>query len=123
MKIKNKVAVAIIAELTVLLILPFLFINLSKPNDAMGLLIIFFFLIDPIAAAMIASFVGRDIKKLWWIPLSFALVFLFSYWLVLKEIILDLIIYAIVYLLEGVLAAVISWIVSRKVIDNSNLTR
>ena len=116
MKIKNKVIITIITELIVLFVLPLLFLHLSKPNDAMGLMILCFFLINPIASATNSSFVGKDIKKLWWLPISFALVFLLSYWIVLKEIILDLIIYAIVYMLEGFLAMAISFLVARKAI-------
>ncbi len=114
MKIKNKVIVAIIAEIVVLLILPFVFFNLAKPHEAMGVMMMFFFIINPIASAAIHTFIGKDIKKLCWFPVQFALVFLLSYWLVIEEIVLDLTIYAMVYMLVGVFAMTISWLAKRK---------
>ena len=113
-KLKNKVIVATIIEFFVLLILPLIFVNLSEPHDAMGLFMIFFFVINPIASATTNAFVNKDIKKLWWFPILFALVFLLSYWIVLKEIVLDLTIYAFIYMLIGYFVMAISWIAKRK---------
>ena len=114
MKLEKKLITAIITEIVVLLILPLIFVNLAKPHDAMGLMMILFFAVNPISSVAISSLVGKDVKKLWWIPILFAFVFLFSYWLVLKEIVLDLTIYAIIYTLIGYVAMAVSWIVTRK---------
>ena len=114
MKLKSKVIVAITIWLTVLLISPLVFLNLAKPHEAMGVMMMFFFLVNPIVSAAISAFIGKDIKKLWWFPISFAIVFLLSYWLVLQEIIFDLTIYAVLYMLVGFLAMLISRVVKRK---------
>lgn len=111
---KNKVIVAIITEIVVLLILPFVFYNLTKPHEAMGVMMMFFFVVNPITSATIHSFIGKDMKKLCWLPVLFALVFLLSYWLILKEIVLDLTIYAMMYMLVGFFAMAISWLAKRK---------
>ena len=114
MKLKNKVMVTIITEIIVLLILPLIFVNLSKPHEAMGIFIMFFFVINPIASVATNALIGKDIKKLWWLPIAFALVFLLSYWLILKEIVLDLTIYALAYMVIGFFVMIISWLVNRK---------
>ena len=114
MKLKSKVATAVIAELLVLLILPLLLFPLTAPHEAMGMMMLFFFVINPIAAAAFHAFFGKHIKVLWWLPLVFPLVFLLSYWLVLQEIVWDLSIYAAAYLLIGYLAMGLSWIARRK---------
>ena len=114
LKLKNKVVVTILIEIFVLLILPLIFVNLSKPHEAMGIFMIFFFVINPVASATTNMFVGKDIKKLWWFPILFALVFLLSYWIVLKEIVLDLTIYAIMYILIGYFVMAIFRIIKRK---------
>ena len=111
---KRKAIAAGIVELVVLLILPLVFVNLAAPHEFMGIMILLFFVVNPIAVVNINAFVGKDIKKLWWFPLSFAIVFLLSYWLILEEIIWDLTIYAGAYIVMGFLAMVVSWIVKRK---------
>ena len=114
MKLKNKLIITSTIKLVVLLALPLIFVNLAKPHEAMGLMMTFFFAINPVASVIVSLFVGKDIKKLWWIPLSFAIVFLLSYWFVLSEIIWDLTIYAIIYALLGLLTMIILWIAKRK---------
>lgn len=108
MEIKKKVIFIIIAMLSILLFIPLIFVSLLKPQDGMGMMIIFFFLVNPISAIIINLMIGTDIKKLWYIPGLFSLIFLLSYWLVLKEIILDLIIYAIIYLILGLISMYLS---------------
>ena len=114
MKLKNKLIITSILELLVLLILPLIFLNLAEPHEAMGLMMIFFFAVNPITSFVISSFIGKDVKKLWWIPILFAFVFLFSYWLILNDIVLELSVYAITYTLIGYVAMTVSWLVARK---------
>ena len=114
MKLKSKVVTAIATELFVLLILPFLALKLTAPHEAMGIMILFFFAINPIAAAAIHAFFGKEIKALWWLPIVFAVLFLVSYWLVLQDVVWDLSIYAAAYLIIGYLAMGLSWIARRK---------
>ena len=115
MKLKNKLIILSTVKLVVLLAIPLLFISLAKPHEVMGLMMLFFFVINPVTAVIVALFVGKDIKKLWWIPISFAIVFLLSYWFILREIIWDLTVYAIVYALLCFSTMVISWICKRKI--------
>lgn len=114
MKLKNKVIATVVTYLVVLLILPFAFVSLAQPHEAMGVFMLFFFIINPIACAVTSAFIGKDIKKLWWFPILFAITFLLSFWLVLKEIVLDLTIYAIIYILIGFFVMFVSWLVRRK---------
>lgn len=114
MKFKSKVIIMTAVSFTVLLILPLIFSNLANADAVMGLMMILFFAVNPISSICVNAFIGKDIKRLWWFPISFALLFLLSYWLVLKEILLDLTIYAVIYLLTGALAMAVSWIVKRK---------
>lgn len=75
---------------------------------------IFFFGINPITTIYLNSMINKDIKKLWWIPVLFSLIFLLSYWLVLKDVIADLMIYAVIYLVLGVIAMVLSYFLSNR---------
>ena len=63
MKLKKKLNIIIIVMLIVLLILPLIVINFAKPHEFMGVMIVLFFIINPIFAAIINLLVGKDIKK------------------------------------------------------------
>lgn len=114
MKQEIKIIIISIVELVVLLALPLLFVNLAQPYEFMGLIMLLFFVINPVASILVGFFAGKDIKTLWWVSISFPIVFLLSYWFVLKEIIWDLTIYAMIYALLGFLTMIISWIAKRK---------
>ncbi len=114
MKLKNKLSITIVSMLVVLFLLPFIFVNLAESQNGMGLMMLFFFVVNPITTICINSMIGKDIKKLWGIPILFSIVFLLSYWLILKEIVLDLIVYAFIYLIIGMIFMVISQFVIKK---------
>jgi hypothetical protein len=98
---------------SVLLLLPFILTQLAEPHEFMGVMILLFFIVNPITAAVINSMIGKDIKKLWWIPILFPIMFLLSYWLVLNEIILDLTFYAGIYLIIGLVFMIDSWLIAK----------
>ena len=100
--------------LFILLLLPFIVIKTSKEVEFMGIMIILFFIINPIAAAIINSMIGTDVKKMWWLPLLFSIMFLLSYWLILEEIILDLTFYAVIYMIIGIISMITSCILKKK---------
>ena len=115
MKIKKKIFIFLTIMFIVLFILPFILINISKSHEFMGIMIMLFFVVNPITTAIINSMIGKDIRKLWWVPILFCVSFLLSYWLILEEIILDLIIYALFYLIIGLIFMIGSLIVVKKI--------
>ena len=114
MKVKKKIFIILTIMLCVLLILPFIFIKISKPHEFMGITMMLFFVVNPLTTAIINLMIGKDINKMWWIPVEFCIIFLLSYWLVLEEIILDLIFYAVIYLVIGIIFMVGSWFFTKK---------
>ena len=114
MRLKKKIFIILTIIINVLLILPFILIKVSKPHEFMGIMVMLFFVVNPITAAIINSMIGKDIRYMWWMPLLFCIVFLLSYWLVLEEIILDLIIYALIYLIIGLIFMMASLFVVKK---------
>ena len=111
---KKKIIFSFIIMFIVLLILPFICVKTVKPHEFMGLMILLFFIINPITSAIINSIIGKDIKKMWWMPIMFCIIFLLSYWLVLEEIILDLMFYAIIYLIIGIVFMLLSFFIARR---------
>ena len=73
---KKKIISIFITMLIILLILPFVFIQSAKPHEFMGIMMLLFFGVNPITTAIINSMIGKDIKKMWWIPIIFCIVFL-----------------------------------------------
>ena len=112
---KKKIIVAIISMLAILLILPLIFLKTAESHEFMGITMILFFAINPIATAIINLMFGKHMKKMWWLPVLFSIIFLLSYWVVLEEIIFDLTIYAISYFVIGFIFMFISKFVARKI--------
>ncbi len=94
-------------SVAVLLLLPFVAVNLTGAMNAMGTLIILLLAVNPAAAVIIGAVSGRAFKLLWWVPLAFSVLFLPFYWLILREIVPDLTIYACIYLGLGYASALI----------------
>ena len=109
METKKKIFIILTIMLCVLFILPFILINISKSHEFMGITMMLFFVVNPLTTAIINSMIGKDIKKMWWMPILFCIVFLLSYWLVLEEIILDLVFYAVIYIIIGIIFMIGSW--------------
>ena len=109
MKLNKKIAIIVISMIIILAITPLIFIKLAQPHEFMGIMILLFFVVNPITSIFVNSMVGRDIKKLWWTPIMFCIIFLLSYWFILKEIILDLMVYAVIYIIIGIIFMIGSW--------------
>lgn len=110
---KKKIIIISILMLSVLLILPFILTQLAESHEFMGVMMLLFFIVNPITAAVTNAMIGKDIKKLCWTPILFSIMFLLSYWLVLNEIILDLMFYAAIYLIIGFVFMIGSWLIAK----------
>lgn len=111
----KKVLLNIGIMLIILLGIPFLLINIAEPTSIMGICIFLFFVFNPICIAFISFICGKDIKKCWWIPLLFCILFLLSYWIVLEQVIYDLFIYSLIYLVVGLVFMIISYFIFNKI--------
>ena len=114
MRLKKKLSLMAGISLIVLFLIPFILTKLSKPHEFMGIMIFLFFIANPIASAVLNAMIGKDIKKLWWTPAAFAALFLVCYWIVLKEIIVDLSFYAMIYVIIGAISMVLSYFLKTK---------
>ena len=112
-QMKKKMIIILIIMLSILLILPFILTQIAQPHEFMGIMILLFFIVNPIAAAVASSIIGKDIKKLWWTSVLFPVIFLLSYWLVLQEVIIDLTFYAVIYLIIGLVFMIGSWLITK----------
>lgn len=102
----KKILFAVAAILLCMLILPLLVLHNVEGRDAMGYLILFFLVLNPVLAISLGILAGTDLKTLWWLPVGSALVFPPFSWISLDGVIWALYLYAAIYLgLSAVSAA------------------
>lgn len=95
-------------SVVVMFALPFAVARLASECSGMALCLILFFIVNPIYSAILGFRCGRDIRRMWNLPLVSSIAFLAGTWLFfdIKEV--WIIIYAAVYLIIGWTAMVIS---------------
>lgn len=114
---ENKRAIIIWLSVTIIVMfaLPFAVAGLASECSGMALCMMLFFIVNPIYSAILGYRCGKDIKKMWSLPLVSALAFLAGTWIFFDIHELWFIVYATVYLAIGWTAMAIS-----KHINNSN---
>ena len=114
---ENKRAIIIWLSVTIIVMfaLPFAVAGLASECSGMALCMMLFFIVNPIYSAILGYRCGKDIKKMWNLPLVSALAFLAGTWIFFDIHELWFIVYATVYLAIGWTAMAIS-----KHINNSN---
>ena len=102
MKRRYKILLFFIAHVILMLVIPFLSVELSADYCGMGFSILMFFIVYPFVSAAVGIVSAIDIKYLWWMPLVSAAIFppLFS-WAMSDIMIWDLYFYSIFYALIG----------------------
>ena len=108
MSIVKRIIVVMTVIFAILLIAPLAVLNFANPMDGMGLMFLLFFAVNPVASIFVGILSGASVKKLWWTPLLFGVMFLLCCWLALQEIVLDLVVYAVIYLLLGMIAMAVT---------------
>ena len=115
MKFNKKIRIIIVLMLLILFVMPLILVNIIEPHEFMGIMIMLFLGVNPLIAAIVSLLVWKDTKRLWMIPILFCIVFLLSYWIVLKSIIFDLIFYTGIYLIVRLVFMFISLFFDKKI--------
>ena len=102
MKRRYKILLFFITHIILMLVVPFLAVELSVDYCGMGFSMLMFFIVYPILSAAVGIVSAIDIKYLWWMPIVSAAVFppLFS-WAMSDIMIWDLYVYSAFYVLIG----------------------
>lgn len=97
---ENKRAIIIWLSVTIIVMfaLPFAVASLASECSGMALCMMLFFIVNPIYSAILGYSCGKDIKKMWNLPLVSALAFLAGTWIFFDIHELWFIVYATVYL-------------------------
>ena len=109
----------IAVTVAVMFALPFGIARLESERSGMALCMILFFIVNPIYSAILGFRCGRNIRRMWNLPLVSSIVFLAGTWLFfdIKEV--WFIIYALVYLTIGWTAMGISKYLNKRNIQNN----
>lgn len=98
----------LVATIVVMFLLPFAVARLASECSGMALCMILFFIINPIYSAILGYRCGKDIGRMWNLPLVSAIAFLAGTWIFFDIHELWFIAYAVVYLIIGYIVMVIS---------------
>lgn len=94
--------------LTVMLILPFAVARLASECSGMALCMMLFFIVNPLYSAIIGYQSGKDVHKMWTLPLVSSISFLTGTWLFFDIREPWFLVYAGIYLIVGYSAMIIS---------------
>ena len=97
----------------VMLGLPFLTVTFAKHDAGMAICFLLFFAVDPLYAAIVGVFAGKDAKRAWYQPFLTSAFFLAGTWLCFDEKETAFLSYAAAYLLLGLLAMGITALIAR----------
>ncbi len=101
MEIKRTIITWLTATFVVMLALPFTVARLASECSGMALCMMLFFIVNPVYSAILGYRCGKDIKKMWNLPLVSVVAFLAGTWIFFDIHELWFIVYAIVYLAIG----------------------
>lgn len=105
MKNITKIYISIATILIVMLALPLYAVHFAQGYDGMGLLLILFFVGNPLELIFLGVIAGTNVKQLWWIPILALLVFPLLFGLAIWDYeIATLYLYSIMYLFPGMIA-------------------
>ncbi|MDE6662249.1 MAG: hypothetical protein K2K46_02800 [Lachnospiraceae bacterium] len=104
----------LVISAVIMLMFPFLAVTFIKADAGMAVCFIFFYAVNPIYSVVIGIFAGKDIKRLWSLPVISSILFLAGTWLLFDMGEIAFIMYAVVYLILGMLAMLVSMLISKK---------
>lgn len=112
---KNNFILWFIISMVIMLVLPFLAISFVKGDAGMAVCFILFFAVNPIYSVITGVFAGKNIKRLWGMPVVSAVLFLLGSWIFFSIGERAFVLYAGVYLILGIAAMTISMIIQKNV--------
>ena len=104
----------LVVSIVIMLLFPFLAVTFVKGDAGMAVCFILFYAVNPIYCVVIGTFAGKDIKRLWSLPIISSILFLAGTWLLFDMGEIAFIMYAVVYLVLGLLAMLVSMLISKK---------
>ena len=99
----------------VMLMVPWLAVTFVKGDAGMAVCFLLFFAVNPLYSVLIGAFAGKDIRRLWSLPVISSALFLIGTWIFFDMGETAFILYAAVYLALGIAVMLISMLIRKKV--------
>lgn len=110
----KKLISGILVSAAILLALPWLVVTFVKGSGGMAVCFLLFFAINPIYVVLAGAYAGRNIKSLWPLPCTTAVLFLAGAWLLFDLGERAFLIYGLIYLILGITAMCISAFIKKQ---------
>lgn len=101
MESRKVIMIWIAVTIAVMFALPFVVARLASECSGMALCMLLFFIVNPVYSAVLGYRCGKDIRRMWNLPLVSSVAFLAGTWLFFDIREVWFIIYATVYLIIG----------------------
>ena len=111
---KNKIFLLFFSTVIFMLIIPFIMLSVLDQLDVLGFIFLALFVIYPIFSLVVGIVVGRNLKKLWYVPLINFVIFPMLYWIVLETIEFDFYLYSLGYLVVSCIAMFLTYYLKKK---------
>lgn len=111
---KNNFICWFIVSMAVMLLLPWMAKSFVSEDAGMAVCFLLFFAINPIYSVIMGVFAGKNIKKLWGMPIISAVLFLLGTWTFFDMGEKAFMMYAGIYLILGAAAMALSMMIHRK---------
>ena len=111
---KQNIILWLAASAVVMLMFPWLAVAFVKGDAGMAVCFLLFFAVNPLYSVLIGTFVGKDIRHLWSLPVISAMLFLIGTWIFFDMGETAFILYAAVYLALGIATMLISMLIRKK---------
>lgn len=95
-------------------VLPLVSVEYGEDWGMMGVWMLCFFIVYPALALGLGIVAGTDARHLWWIPFALAALFPPLFAIAIGELVFDLYFYSAIYLPIGLVAMLVSSLISRR---------
>lgn len=109
----RKIIYTVIFMFAILFLLPLIIVSVSSVDAGLALCLSLFFIVNPLTAVACGIYSGLDIKKMWFVPIIFALVFLLSTSIIFAMGEFVFVVYSGAYLLIGFIAMLATYLIKR----------
>lgn len=117
----RKIMCVVILMVVILFLLPIIVVNVATADAGLSLCLSLFFIVNPLASVACGIYSGLDIKKLWYLPIVFALIFLLSSSVIFAIGEFVFLVYSGAYLLIGYIAVLATYLI--KLITNTSIPK
>lgn len=117
MEILRIIIIWFAVTVAVMCVLPFTVARLASECSGMALCMMLFYIVNPIYSVILGQRCGRDVRRMWYLPLISSVTFLAGTWLFFNIREVWFIVYATIYLAIGWVVMGISKYLNQRGID------